>query len=171
MALQAINEIKKAELQAENMITEANKAAKELILKANSEAEEQYNTIVNEENIVYIKGRLSIQEEENAKIIAQEIKDINDKTPFVENQKKVYNKQVNNIEESLFLKIEDINDKENLQKIENILKLYPGRDEVFLCTTVPKKKYKWNGNVTISNVLIENLKQILNETCIKIVSQ
>jgi len=132
---------------------------------------QQYNTIVNEENIVYIKGRLSIQEEENAKIIAQEIKDINDKTPFVENQKKVYNKQVNNIEESLFLKIEDINDKENLQKIENILKLYPGRDEVFLCTTVPKKKYKWNGNVTISNVLIENLKQILNETCIKIVSQ
>ena len=132
---------------------------------------QQYNTIVNEENIVYIKGRLSIQEEENAKIIAQEIKDINDKTPFVENQKKVYNKQVNNIEESLFLKIEDINDKENLQKIEKILKLYPGRDEVFLCTTVPKKKYKWNGNVTISNVLIENLKQILNETCIKIVSQ
>lgn len=132
---------------------------------------QQYNTIVNEENIVYIKGRLSIQEEENAKIIAQEIKDINDKTPFVENQKKVYNKQVNNIEESLFLKIEDINDKENLQKIENILKIYPGRDEVFLCTTVPKKKYKWNGNVTISNVLIENLKQILNETCIKIVSQ
>ena len=132
---------------------------------------QQYNTIVNEENIVYIKGRLSIQEEENAKIIAQEIKDINDKTPFVENQKKVYNKQVNNIEESLFIKIEDINDKENLQKIENILKLYPGRDEVFLCTTVPKKKYKWNGKVTISNVLIENLKQILNETCIKIVSQ
>ena len=132
---------------------------------------QQYNTIVNEENIVYIKGRLSIQEEENAKIIAQEIKDINDKTPFVENQKKVYNRQVNNIEESLFLKIEDINDKENLQKIEKILKLYPGRDEVFLCTTVPKKKYKWNGNVTISNVLIENLKQILNETCIKIVSQ
>ena len=31
---------------------------------------QQYNTIVNEENIVYIKGRLSIQEEENAKIIA-----------------------------------------------------------------------------------------------------
>ena len=49
---------------------------------------QQYNTIVNEENIVYIKGRLSIQEDENAKIIAQEIKDINDKTPFVENQKR-----------------------------------------------------------------------------------
>ena len=32
---------------------------------------QQYNTIVNEENIVYIKGRLSIQEEENEKIIAQ----------------------------------------------------------------------------------------------------
>ena len=132
---------------------------------------QQYNTIVNEENIVYIKGRLSIQEEENAKIIAQEIKDINDKTPFVQNQKKVYNRQVNNIEESLFIKIEDINNKENLQQIENILKLYPGKEKVFLCTTVPKKKYKWNGNVTISNTLVENLKQILNETCIKIVSQ
>ena len=28
-----------------------------------------------------------------------------------------------------------------------------------------------NGNVTISNTLVENLKQILNENCIKIVSQ
>ena len=132
---------------------------------------QQYNTIVNEENIVYIKGRLSIQEEENAKIIAQEIKDISDKTPFIENKKKIYNRQLNENRENLFIKIDDINDKEKLEQIENILKLYPGNEQVFLCTTVPKKKYRWNGNVTISKVLVDNLKQILNENCIKIVTQ
>ena len=46
MALDAINEIKKAELQAEDMISEANKASKELILNAHSEAEKQYDSIV-----------------------------------------------------------------------------------------------------------------------------
>ena len=45
MALDAINEIKKAELQAEDMISEANKASKELILNAHSEAEKQYDSI------------------------------------------------------------------------------------------------------------------------------
>ncbi len=77
---------------------------------------QQYNTIVNEENIVYIKGRLSIQEEENAKIIAQEIKDINDKTPFKENKKKIYNKQLNENRENLFVKIDDIKTKRNYNK-------------------------------------------------------
>ena len=62
-------------------------------------------------------------------------------------------------------------DKEKLERIENILKLYPGNEQVFLCTTVPKKKYRWNGNITISKVLVDNLKQILNENCIKIVTQ
>ncbi|MGM9530944.1 DNA polymerase III subunit alpha [Intestinibacter sp.] len=128
----------------------------------------QYNAIVNEENIVYIKGRLSIQED-NAKIIAEEIKDINDKTPFTQTTKKVYNRQVDKQGEKLFIKIDDINDKQKLEKIEKILKFYPGKEPVFLCTTVPKKKYKWNGSVTISTILIDNLKQILDETCIKVV--
>lgn len=132
---------------------------------------QQYNAIINEEKIVYIKGRLNIQEEDNTKIIAEEIKDINDKTSFVQNSKKVYNKQVNTQGRSLFIKIEDINDKEKLQQIENILKLYPGKEPVFLCTTVPKKKYKWSGTVENSQLLIDNLKQILDETCIKIVGQ
>ena len=128
----------------------------------------QYNTIVNEENIVYIKGRLNIQED-NAKIIAEEIKDINDKTPFTQTTKKVYNKQEDKQGEKLFIKIDDINDRQKLEKIEKILKFYPGKEPVFLCTTVPKKKYKWNGSVTISKILIDNLKQILDETCIKVV--
>ncbi|MGN1032645.1 MAG: OB-fold nucleic acid binding domain-containing protein, partial [Intestinibacter sp.] len=129
---------------------------------------QQYNTIVNEDNIVYIKGRLSIQEE-NAKIIAEEIKDINDKTPFIQNAKKVYNRQEDTQGEKLFIKIDDINDKEKLEKIEKILRIYPGKESVFLCTTVPKKKYKWNGTVNISKLLIDKLKQILDEACIKVV--
>ncbi len=128
----------------------------------------QYNTIVNEENIVYIKGRLSIQED-NAKIIAEQIKDINDKTSFTKTAKKVYNIQEDKQGEKLFIKIDDINDKEKLEKIEKILKFYPGKEPVFLCTTVPKKKYKWNSTVTISENLIDNLKQILDESYIKIV--
>lgn len=132
---------------------------------------QQYNTIVNEEKIVYIKGRLSIQEEEGAKVIAENIKDIDDKTPFPQDRDSSYNKYQNKKQEDLFIKIDNINDKSKLQQIENILNFYPGKNQVFLCTTVPKRKYKWNGTVTISRVLIDNLKQILEETCIKVISK
>ena len=111
---------------------------------------------------------MSIQED-NAKIIAEQIKDINDKTSFTKTAKKVYNIQEDKQGEKLFIKIDDINDKEKLEKIEKILKFYPGKEPVFLCTTVPKKKYKWNSTVTISENLIDNLKQILDESYIKIV--
>ncbi len=132
---------------------------------------QQYNTVINEENIIYIKGRLSIQDEENIKVIAQDIKDIKDKTPFTISEKRVYNKSQNTNNKSLFIKIEDINDKEKLKKIENILMYYPGKENVFLCTTTPKKKYKWNRCVTISNELIKNLIEILNENDIKVINQ
>ena len=34
----------------------------------------QYNNILNEDNIIYIKGKLSIKEEEGAKLIAKILK-------------------------------------------------------------------------------------------------
>ena len=39
---------------------------------------QKYNSILNEDNIIYVKGRLSIKEGENAKIIAKDFRDIND---------------------------------------------------------------------------------------------
>ena len=128
---------------------------------------QQYNTILNEENIVYIKGRLSVQDEENAKVIAQDIRDVNDKTPFSISERKIYKKQNN---KSLFIKIEDISDKENIKKIEDILLYYPGKENVFLCTITPKKKYKWNSGVTISDELIKKLIEVLNENDIKVIN-
>ena len=53
----------------------------------------QYNSILNEDNIIYIKGKLSIKEEEGAKLIAREIKDINDNNSFkINNQRNTYDK-------------------------------------------------------------------------------
>ncbi|MBH8003236.1 DNA polymerase III subunit alpha, partial [Clostridioides difficile] len=45
---------------------------------------QKYNVILNEDNIIYVKGTLSIKEGENAKLIAREIKDINDDTDFAD---------------------------------------------------------------------------------------
>ena len=50
MALEAINEIKKAEEKAEMLIQEATTKSKEIIKEASIKAEEEYNKILSEAN-------------------------------------------------------------------------------------------------------------------------
>ena len=47
----------------------------------------KYNLIINEDSIIYVKGSLNIKEGEGAKIIAREIRDINDVQSKIKNQK------------------------------------------------------------------------------------
>ena len=87
----------------------------------------QYNSILNEDNIIYIKGKLSIKEEEDAKLIAREIKDINDNNSFkINNQRNTYDKNKKTIADGLYLKIDSINNQELVNSIEKILIDYKG---------------------------------------------
>ncbi|WP_297130599.1 DNA polymerase III subunit alpha [Terrisporobacter sp.] len=130
----------------------------------------QYNSILNEDNIIYIKGKLSIKEEEDAKLIAREIKDINDNTSFkINNEKNRYEKNKNTIPNGLYLKIDSINNQELVNSIEKILIDYKGYQDVYICTENPKRKFKWtNMGVNFEEQLITRLEVLLNKENVKV---
>ena len=73
MALEAINDIKKAEEQAEKMIQEATAKSKEIIKNANLSAEEEYNKIIESANIR--KNAILNKAEEDGELEAKPILD------------------------------------------------------------------------------------------------
>ncbi|MEG2789656.1 MAG: DNA polymerase III subunit alpha, partial [Romboutsia sp.] len=138
---------------------------------------QRYNNILNEDNIIYVKGTLSIKEDENPKLIAREFKDIDDKSSFEENRfnsKNSYNNQIkknsnNNSKLGLYLKIDSFDNKIVTNSIIEIIKLYPGEENIFFYAEDTKQMYKYNGiTVEISEELIENLEKILLTENIKI---
>ena len=71
MALEAINEIKKAEEKAEELIQEATITSKEIIKNAGIQAEEEYNKILTEANIK--KSQIIARAEEEGNLQAAPI--------------------------------------------------------------------------------------------------
>ncbi|CEN85748.1 DNA polymerase III subunit alpha [Paraclostridium sordellii] len=116
---------------------------------------QKYNTIIQEDKIIYVEGRLSIKEDENAKLIAREIRDMSTES----NQHKP----------NLYLKISSIEDKELVNGLISIVTKYPGDNDVYIYAENIKQMYKWNHiKVNINENLIDELKHILPKTSIKV---
>ncbi|NMS91131.1 DNA polymerase III subunit alpha [Clostridioides difficile] len=140
---------------------------------------QKYNVILNEDNIIYVKGTLSIKEGENAKLIAREIKDINDNTDFANRS---YNsgrtKSIQNIKpesgKKLYLKINSMSDTDTTNNIVEIAKQHPGNDSIYLYPmdeniNGKRKAYKMTGILTcICDEFINNLETLLPKDNIKI---
>ncbi|HGM3772960.1 TPA: DNA polymerase III subunit alpha [Clostridioides difficile] len=140
---------------------------------------QKYNVILNEDNIIYVKGTLSIKEGENAKLIAREIKDINDDTDFADRS---YNsgrtRNVENIKpesgKKLYLKIDSMSDTDTTNNIVEISKQYPGNDSIYLYPmdeniNGKRKAYKMTGVLTcICDEFINNLEELLPKDNIKV---
>lgn len=140
---------------------------------------QKYNVILNEDNIIYVKGTLSIKEGENAKLIAREIKDIDDSTDFATRS---YNsgrtKSIQNIKpesgKKLYLKIDSMSDTDTTNNIVEIAKQHPGNDSIYLYPmdeniNGKRKAYKMTGVLTcICDEFINNLEKLLPKDNIKI---
>ncbi|QYE98229.1 DNA polymerase III subunit alpha [Paraclostridium sordellii] len=116
---------------------------------------QKYNTIIQEDKIIYVEGRLSIKEDENAKLISREIRDMSTES----NQHKP----------NLYLKISSIEDKELVNDLISIVTKYPGDNDVYIYAENIKQMYKWNHiKVNINENLIDELNHILPKTSIKV---
>lgn len=116
---------------------------------------QKYNTIIQEDKIIYIDGRLSIKEDENAKLIAREIRDMND----------IGNKD----KPTLYLKINSIENKELVNDLISVVTKYPGENDIYIYAENIKQVYKWNHiKVNINENLINELEHILPKTNIKV---
>lgn len=140
---------------------------------------QKYNVILNEDNIIYVKGTLSIKEGENAKLIAREIKDINDSTDFAtRNYNSGRTKSIQNIKpesgKKLYLKIDSMSDTDTTNNIVEIAKQHPGNDSIYLYPmdeniNGKRKAYKMTGVLTcICDEFINNLEKLLPKDNIKI---
>ncbi|MGL5641640.1 MAG: OB-fold nucleic acid binding domain-containing protein, partial [Paraclostridium sp.] len=116
---------------------------------------QKYNTIIQEDKIIYIEGRLSIKEDENAKLIAREIIDMNS--------------SLNQNKPSLYLKINSIEDKELVNNLISIVTKYTGDEDIYIYAENIKQMYKWNHiKVNINENLINELNNILPKSSIKV---
>ncbi|WP_373598893.1 DNA polymerase III subunit alpha [Paraclostridium bifermentans] len=112
---------------------------------------QKYNTVIQEDKILYIEGRLSIKEDENAKLIAREIRDMNDEKP------------------TLYLKVKSIEDKDLVNDLISVATKYQGDNDIYIYAENIKQMYKWNHiKVNINENLIKELENILPKTSIKI---
>jgi DNA polymerase-3 subunit alpha len=113
---------------------------------------QKYNSILKEDNIVYVKGKLSIKEEENAKIIARQFSEI----------KKIDNK-------SLYIRIDSMNNRDVLDKIKDLMNRNIGDSEVYIFAQDIKKTFKSEEYMAqINDDLIYQLKNIIGEENIKV---
>ena len=135
----------------------------------------KYNQILNEDSIIFIRGVLNIKEGEEPKIVARDIVDIDNVYQLnrgIYDSKKHINNTENhrkNSKNGLYLKVDSYNNLIMMENISNILKRYPGEENIFLYAEDTKKLYKYNGfSVTISDRLITELNNILPKENIKI---
>lgn len=115
---------------------------------------EKNAAFLNEDSKVFIKGRVSVEEEKDGKLICEKI------TAFENISKKVWIK---------FSSIESF--EENEEKIYDLIRESDGRDEVVIYTENPKavKTLPPNRNVNADNVLLEKLKGSFGAQNVKIV--
>ncbi|WP_202813796.1 DNA polymerase III subunit alpha [Defluviitalea phaphyphila] len=116
---------------------------------------EKYINLIKEDEVVYIKGRVSLREDEDGKLICEDI------IPF-ENMKYIKNKQ----NTKLYLKIPSSKGGiEVVEKIKPILEIYKGDIPVIIHVEALKKTMKATKNLWIypEKELISNLKNMLGD--------
>ena len=93
----------------------------------------KYNILLNDDSIVLIKGTMNIVEDDEAKLIAREIKDIRDEEGF--NAEKLSFKPYNsskNKSKQMNIRVDTIKNEEFLMKLFEIARKYPGKDRLIL---------------------------------------
>ena len=111
-----------------------------------------------------------IKEEESAKLIAREIKDINDKSSFKSNNyNNSYAKNKKQSSSGIFVKIDTIDNQQLINSIEKILIQYKGNDDIYVCTEQPRRMFKWNSmKVNLNSPLEIKLQELLGKENVKV---
>lgn len=112
---------------------------------------EEYSTLLKTETVVYIKGKASISEDTQSKVIANEVilySDLNKK--------------------DLWLKISKDKEDSILDQISSILPKYKGSTKIIIYNEKTKQKLTVDKDlfVTISDNLLNELKNLLGESCV-----
>ncbi|CAM2887163.1 DNA polymerase III subunit alpha [Hathewaya histolytica] len=116
----------------------------------------RYRDLIEEDNLVIIKGRISIKEEEEPKVICEDIQPLlkvnNDKIYIlVENQEEV---------------------KDTIRQFRQELNIYLGNTPIYLCTKNDRKKFIIDKNLWVNGEIevLNYLKNKFGESNVKVLS-
>ena len=115
---------------------------------------DKYKNLIVTDSKVYIRGRATIEEEKDAKLICQEI------IPF------------EHVSQELWLRYKDYESfKEDEQSLYNLLSEYPGTESVIIYCDKEKavKRLARSKNVKIDQELINRIESVYNKDCIRVV--
>ncbi|OPJ54987.1 DNA polymerase III subunit alpha [Alkalithermobacter paradoxus] len=114
---------------------------------------QKYGHLITEDNILFVKGRLSIKEDESPKVIASEFKEITSIS-----------------DTNIYLRIDSILNKEIVENIKGILRKHKGNSCVYIYANDVKKVFKSEDDlmVNISEGLIKELSNFLGKENVKI---
>ncbi|WP_322395568.1 hypothetical protein, partial [Clostridium perfringens] len=109
-------------------------------------------------------------EEESAKLIAREIKDISDKDNFkINNRNNVYTKNKKPQATGIFIKVGNMKNQQLISSIEKILLQHKGNEDVYICTEHPRRMFKWTDmEVSITSDLESKLQELLGVENVKV---
>lgn len=116
---------------------------------------ERYASLIDVENIVLVKGRISMKEEEHPKIICEEVSTLR--------KKKV---------KKLYLRINNSLDDETMKSTISLLKFFSGRVPVILYNEDEKKTKVLERDcwINLSDTVISELKERLGDENVKLVN-
>lgn len=120
------------------------------------------NSILTEDAVVLIKGRVSIKEEEQPKILAEEIEPLRKITKNQHDSDLIKHNK-------LFIRLEDNNWKEQVKRIEDTLKKHKGDSALYIVLKESKQKFVASKDmfVAIDNDILRELKAILGDENVK----
>lgn len=106
--------------------------------------------LLNIDTIIAVKGRISLREGEDAKIVAEKIMPV----LAAENQEKVY------------LRIEKNSQDDIIDSIKNILRTYQGKKPVYVFDETSNKKFRFDTELWINtdSEVVSKLKNLLGES-------
>jgi len=135
---------------------------------------EKYSSLINEENIVVIKGRISIKEGENPKIICDQVKPMHkgmEDTDTVNNQP-VRAALVSDLKHKtgkLYIKLKNSNDEALVRSLHAMLKFFNGTTPVCIYYEEEKRK-EWVPQdcwLNINDYIISELRERFGEENVK----
>lgn len=135
---------------------------------------QQYQELLKEDSIIFIKGRISVRDDDDVSILAGQIKSIDDDTPFEEKERRSYYKKEETIQshgtgKKLFLRVDSMKNNELINEIYSIVRRNQGTD---LVTIFPidenkdggRKTYQLSGIGVYADINVkEELSRIMDE--------
>lgn len=130
----------------------------------------QYSHLLLPGTVLYLDGRLSLREDESAKVIPDRISTAPEESavsaesgrrkaaPKPESDSEI----PTDIQRGMFLLIDKLNSEQD-KKVKNLLSIFDGNIPVYLCYNDTKQKYISNKGVDLNKPLISELKRLVGK--------